>query len=77
MTVTGLEAKSLLERSPDPQDGRRAILTITDKGVEVVRSSRGAITERIAAVLEEHFSPGEVEQIRSAAPLIERLAGLL
>jgi len=77
VTVTGLEAKGLLERSADPNDGRRAILTITDKGIDVVRAGRGALTDRIAVVLGEHFSPGEIKQIRATAPLIERLAGLL
>ena len=77
VTVAGLEAKGLLERSADPNDGRRSILTITDKGVDIVRTGRGQLTDRISVALGEHFSAGEIEQIRAAAPLIERLAGLL
>ncbi|BDZ49382.1 MarR family transcriptional regulator [Frondihabitans sucicola] len=77
VTVSALESKGLLARSPDPQDGRRAILTITPEGVEVVRASRGRLTDRLASTLDEHFSSDEMELIRTAAPVIERLAELL
>jgi DNA-binding MarR family transcriptional regulator len=76
-TMAALESRGFVRRAPDPTDGRRVILTITEEGVSVVRASRGELTDRIAAVLGERFTPDEVELIRSAAPLIERLAELI
>ena len=76
-TVAVLESKALLTRAPDPTDGRRMILTITETGAEVVRAGRGQLTDRITAALDEHFTPEEMELIRTAAPLIERLADLI
>jgi DNA-binding MarR family transcriptional regulator len=77
VTVSALESRGLLHRSPDPTDGRRSILTVTAEGVAVVRASRGQLTDRLAATLEERFTSEEMELIRGAAPLIERLAELI
>jgi DNA-binding MarR family transcriptional regulator len=77
VTVSALVSKKLIERSPDPEDGRRSILTITPTGVEVVHASRGQLTDRLASTLEDHFTAAEMELIRSAAPIIQRLAELL
>jgi hypothetical protein len=43
----------------------------------VVRAGRGELTNRIAMALDESFTPVERELLRSAAPLIERLAELI
>jgi DNA-binding MarR family transcriptional regulator len=77
VTVSALESRGLLHRSPDPTDGRRSILTVTTEGVAIVRASRGQLTDRLAATLEERFTSEEMELIRGAAPLIERLAELI
>jgi DNA-binding MarR family transcriptional regulator len=77
VTVSALESRGLLKRAPDPTDGRRSILTITAEGVAVVRAGRGELTDRLAATLDEHFTSDEMELIRSAAQLIERLAELI
>lgn len=77
VTVSGLESRGLLERAPDPTDGRRSMLTATAEGVAVVRASRSDLTDRLATALNERFTSEEMQLIRSAAPLIERLAELL
>ncbi|HEY0261030.1 MAG TPA: MarR family transcriptional regulator [Lacisediminihabitans sp.] len=77
VTVAALESRGLLERAPDPTDGRRSILTITAEGAAVVHASRGELTNRLATALDAHFTRDEMELMRTAAPLIERLAGLL
>jgi DNA-binding MarR family transcriptional regulator len=48
--VDALEAKGLVERSPDPSDRRAILLGLTDRGRELsdeVRRARGAESERI------------------------------
>ena len=72
-----LEARELIARAPDPEDGRRSILTITQAGERALRAGRNALTDLMTGALSRGFTPGEIEQLRAAAPLIERLAQLI
>jgi DNA-binding MarR family transcriptional regulator len=74
VTVGGLEVRGLVERRADPADGRRAVISITGVGLELLRSRRDARTERLAAALSAGFTPAEVRQLMEITPLIERLA---
>jgi DNA-binding MarR family transcriptional regulator len=76
-TVAVLEARELIARAPDPEDGRRSILTITQAGERALRAGRNALTDLMARALAGGFTPGEIDQLRVAAPLIERLAQLI
>ena len=73
-TLAALEARGLVERHPDPDDGRRVVLSITGAGRQLVHNKRNARTERLAKALAAGFSPAEIGQLRAAAPLLERLA---
>jgi DNA-binding MarR family transcriptional regulator len=73
-TLGALEVRGLVERSSDPADGRRVVLSVTDAGLQVLRDRRDAKTELLARALAGSFTPAEVEQLRAAAPLLERLA---
>jgi DNA-binding MarR family transcriptional regulator len=77
VTVAALEAKSLVARATDPQDRRRAILTLTAAGLETLRAGRDTLTNRLAQVLGAEFTDDEVGLIRAAAPVLERLAQLI
>jgi DNA-binding MarR family transcriptional regulator len=74
VTVAALLDRGLVERSRDPEDGRRIVLSITGAGVRTVHDKRGARTEQIAAALRAGFSEEELGQLRTAAALLERLA---
>jgi DNA-binding MarR family transcriptional regulator len=73
-TLAGLEARGLVERRPDPDDGRRVLMSVTDAGSRVLWDKRNARTEQLARVLSSQFTPAELKQLMAAAPLIERLA---
>lgn len=73
-TLGALEARGLVERRPDPQDGRRVVLSVTEAGRKVVRNKRNARTEQLAKALSAGFTPAELTQLMAAAPLLERLA---
>jgi DNA-binding MarR family transcriptional regulator len=73
-TLAALEARGLVERHPDPEDGRRAVLSVTEAGHAVLRGKRNARTEQLAQALSAGFTPAELRQLMSAAPLLERLA---
>lgn len=74
VTVAALEERGLIERSRDPLDGRRVVLSITEAGRQVVHDKRGARTALIAAALRAGFTEAELGQLLAAAPLIQRLA---
>jgi DNA-binding MarR family transcriptional regulator len=73
-TLGALEARRLVERRPDPGDGRRVVLSVTDAGLQVLRNRRSARTEQLARALSAGFTRSELRQLMAAAPLIERLA---
>ena len=73
-TLAGLEARGLVERRPDPGDGRRAVMSLTEAGRQALQDRRNARTEQIAEALAAGFTPDELAQLLAAAPLIERLA---
>jgi DNA-binding MarR family transcriptional regulator len=73
-TLAALEARGLIARASDPEDGRRVILSVTDAGLGVLRDRRNARTERLAEALSSGFSRAELEQLMAVGPLLERLA---
>jgi len=73
-TLAALETEGLIERSPDPADGRRVVLSVSEAGREVLRTRRNARTEALARALSEGFSDAELEQLMAVGPLFERLA---
>jgi DNA-binding MarR family transcriptional regulator len=73
-TLAALERSGLVERHPDPDDGRRALLSLTKAGRNVRRSRTDARTTQIAEALATGFTKAELKQLMAAAPLLERLA---
>jgi DNA-binding MarR family transcriptional regulator len=73
-TLAGLQSRGLVERRPDPADGRRVVLSVTAAGLQVLRNRRSARTEQLARALSAGFTRAELRQLMAAAPLIERLA---
>jgi DNA-binding MarR family transcriptional regulator len=73
-TLAALEARGLVERHPDPDDGRRVVLSITEAGQGLLRDKRNARTEQLAKALSAGFTLAEIEQLMTAVPLLERLA---
>jgi DNA-binding MarR family transcriptional regulator len=73
-TLGALEARGLVERRPDPNDGRRAVISATESGLQVLQNRRNARTEQLALALSTGFTRSELKRLMAAAPLIERLA---
>jgi DNA-binding MarR family transcriptional regulator len=73
-TLAGLESRGLIERRPDPQDGRRVVLSVTKAGKQRRRTRTDARTEQLAHALSTGFTQAEIKQLLAAAPLLERLA---
>ncbi|WP_245880313.1 MarR family winged helix-turn-helix transcriptional regulator [Streptomyces zhaozhouensis] len=73
--VTRLERDGLVERRPDPADGRAVLVHLTEAG-RAVRQARQDERERRLAPLIARLTPGEREAIASALPALTRLAEL-
>jgi DNA-binding MarR family transcriptional regulator len=73
-TLAALETRGLVERRPDPRDGRRVVLSATEAGRAVLLDRRNERTGQLAQALSAGFTPAELSQLMAAAPLLERLA---
>ena len=73
-TLAGLEDRGLIERNADPHDGRRIIMSLTDAGRAILRDKRNTRARQVAAALDAGFTPAELDTLRAAAPLLQRLA---
>jgi DNA-binding MarR family transcriptional regulator len=77
VTMASLQERGLVVRRPDAADGRRSILSLTPAGQAAITSGRSALTDKIAAALDESFTTEQIAILDAAGPLIERLAELL
>jgi DNA-binding MarR family transcriptional regulator len=73
-TLGALEERGLVARRPDPGDGRRAVISLTEAGRQMLQDKRNARTQQLAQALSTGFTPAELGQLIAAAPLLERLA---
>jgi DNA-binding MarR family transcriptional regulator len=73
-TLATLQERGLVERRPDPQDGRRVVMSLTDAGLETLRSTRNEAVRQMALALATKFTAEELAALMAVAPLLERLA---
>ena len=73
-TLAALEQRGLVERRPDIDDGRRAVISITKSGLKARRNRRDSRVQYLAHALSADLSRSEIKQLAAVAPLIERLA---
>jgi DNA-binding MarR family transcriptional regulator len=72
-TVGDLEADGLVSRTPDPQDGRRALVSLTDSGRAVLEAERRRRDGWLAQAMASELSAEEREALMRALPLLRRL----
>jgi DNA-binding MarR family transcriptional regulator len=71
--IAALEELGLVRRAPHATDRRQVVLTVTDRGREVVQQSRRLREEWLAKRLRE-LTPQERAALRAAAPILEKLS---
>src|SRR5262249_29361367 len=73
--VTRLEHEGLVERRPDPTDGRATLVHITEAGRQIGRSRLDDRTRRLLPLV-ARLTPEEQRAITEALPALARLAEL-
>jgi DNA-binding MarR family transcriptional regulator len=72
--VAELEAEGLVSRRPDPGDGRRALVELTERGLAVLQADRRQREGWLAQAMAEGFTEREQEVLEEAVGLLRRLA---
>ena len=72
-TVAALEAAGLVSGAPDPNDGRRTILSLTAACREWLRVGRAAREDWLLRAIVAHLSAAERDQLARAVALLGRL----
>lgn len=71
--VAALEQRGLIERTPDPEDGRRQLISLTTTGRRRAESNRQVREEWLARALHNRYSERERRTILDALALLDRL----
>ncbi|MBM2623180.1 MarR family transcriptional regulator [Actinoplanes sp. LDG1-06] len=74
-TLAAISEHGLITRQPDPSDGRRQLISLTDSGREKIAVSRRSREEWLAGRLTDDFTEAERQTLISAMALLDRLAG--
>jgi DNA-binding MarR family transcriptional regulator len=70
--LRGLEEEGLVERTPDPKDGRSALISLTGEGRERLRRLRQRKNAYLARRMRD-LGSGDVATLKRAAEILERL----
>ncbi|WNI22679.1 MarR family transcriptional regulator [Streptomyces sp. ITFR-16] len=75
LTLGALEGQGLVERSPDPADGRKSVMSITEAGRTMLAEVRAAKRNWLAEAIAAELDGAERRTVAEATALIERLVG--
>lgn len=71
-TVNGLVDTGLVARTPDPDDGRRHLLTLTPDGEAMVQRTRASRDDWMVRRLQD-LSPAELKTLREATDILQKV----
>jgi DNA-binding MarR family transcriptional regulator len=72
-TINDLEADKLIARRPDPTDGRRTLITLTDRGRVALDEDRRERDTWLATAIASDLSDPEQQQLADVLTLLRRL----
>jgi DNA-binding MarR family transcriptional regulator len=73
-TLADLEADGLIARRPDPDDGRRVLIELSDSGRQALQQDRRHREGWLARSIDEELSDEEQEVLAQAVELLQRLS---
>ncbi|MFB7560571.1 MarR family winged helix-turn-helix transcriptional regulator [Streptomyces brevispora] len=75
LTLGALEEQGLVERAPDPEDGRKSVMSITDTGRTTLAAVRAAKRNWLAEAIAAELDGAERRSVAEATALLDRLVG--
>jgi DNA-binding MarR family transcriptional regulator len=72
--IDALEDAGLVSGSPDPKDGRKTVLSLTETAREQFRTGRLAKEDWLTRAIEANLSVDEIKQLSLSTQLLKRLA---
>ncbi|WP_329614100.1 MarR family transcriptional regulator [Streptomyces brevispora] len=75
LTLGALEEQGLVERAPDPEDGRKSVMSITDTGRTTLLAVRAAKRNWLAEAIAAELDGAERRTVAEATALLDRLVG--
>lgn len=75
LTLGALEEQGIVERAPDPDDGRKSVMSITDTGRTTLAQVRAAKRNWLAEAIAAELDGAERRTVAEATALLDRLVG--
>jgi DNA-binding MarR family transcriptional regulator len=72
-TLSGLDRHGLIERRPDPDDGRRLLIRLTPRGRRHAESDRRTRDEWLVRAMHDRYTERERQTINEALSLLQRI----
>ena len=73
LVVDQLESQALVSRTPDPVDGRKQRINLTEHGKAALESSRNQRSQWLADRIRQTANAAEVETLRNAIEILGRV----
>jgi DNA-binding MarR family transcriptional regulator len=71
--LAALDERGLIRRRPDPDDGRRQLVSLSPAGRELMDDHRQDGTEWLARAMQDEFTEDERRTVIAAMSLLERI----
>jgi DNA-binding MarR family transcriptional regulator len=75
-TLTELRSEGLIARRPDPTDGRKLLVELTDAGQTFLDSERRRREDWLSQAIADELTPAEQALLVRVVPLLRRIAEL-
>jgi len=72
--LSALKRAGMVEATPDAQDGRKSLLSVTDAGHRLFATARATRNAWLERAIESTIAPEELPALDKAIELMERLA---
>ncbi|WP_214325012.1 MarR family winged helix-turn-helix transcriptional regulator [Nonomuraea sediminis] len=72
-TLAALDERGLIQRHPDPADGRRQLISLSPAARTFIDDNRQAREEWLARAMHDHFTEDERQTVIHAMTLLDKL----